>query len=93
MRIKFKNVRRENPTRCARCKKDFQESQLRPLAKWLRIITVPFLLIQSYILVAEANSKYCRACARTMNATLFFVVFMIGFVAFLQIAKMLELRQ
>lgn len=61
---------------CARCKKDFPQDELKAPPLFLQIVAFP-LYLKSFQTAKEARSKYCPKCQRSVNAALFFVVFVI----------------
>lgn len=67
--------------KCARCKKDYSEAELKAPPHWLRWVTLPGV----YLMGRAAASKdsfalYCYPCRRSVNAALFFIfsMFLIG---------------
>jgi hypothetical protein len=69
---------------CARCKKSFDDDQLRKPSRVLRLILLPKL----WVLAEEANALYCYRCRRNVNAALFFIAFMIVFVVFVKVLRL-----
>lgn len=68
----------EDSRRCKRCGNECDEGEAKQLAAWLRLTCLPLFALRSQILVREAKAVYCKRCRRSMNVTLFFIVFMIG---------------
>ncbi len=58
---------------CARCHREFAETDLKPPPLWLRVVTFP-LLFASPALLHDAFSRYCSRCRRSVNAAFFFCV-------------------
>lgn len=72
---------------CARCKKNFPQDELKAPPLFLQILAFP-LYLKSFQTAKEAHSKYCPMCRRSVNASLFFVAFIITvIVVFLVIKK------
>jgi hypothetical protein len=61
--------------RCARCDKEFPDTELKPPPLWLRVAVLPILY--AFGVVKEGFSGYCYPCRRSLNAALFFVLFLI----------------
>lgn len=61
---------------CARCQKNFPLDELKAPPFLLQIFAFP-LYLKSMQTAKEACSKYCPKCRRSVNASLFFVAFVI----------------
>ena len=63
--------------KCSRCKKNYEDSELRYLSK---VMTWPLGILfainpQLWGAIREGRKKYCSECARVLNMCLFFGVF------------------
>jgi len=65
---------------CKRCRQDFEQADLGPPSRVLRLLAAPFfllLLLKSGVVRGEFNALYCRRCRRQLNVSFFFVAFMV----------------
>jgi hypothetical protein len=71
---------------CARCKKSFDDEELRRPTRLLRLATLPVLIVMMgrVTLVQEAMARYCGRCRHNINISLFFIVFMIALVVIIK---------
>ena len=64
--------------RCARCKGEFPDDELRRPSILLRVFAFPYLLLmQAASVIRESNAGYCRPCRRQMNVCLLFLGFLV----------------